>query len=396
MLHLGLTLLLATPSANLTLAPCGPEMPGAECGSYTVFENRATKAGRTIGLKVVVLRAKGPEKRNDPVFFLAGGPGEAATGLAAGMAQDLAGLLQHHDFVFVDQRGTGGSHALSCRLFDPADPQSALGDFFPLEAVRACRTELEKDADLTHYTTSAAMADLDEVRAALGYSTIDLVGGSYGTRAALVYLREHGEHVRTAFLQGVVPPSKPVPAHFARDAQRALDLVLADCAAEAACRGAFPALASEVKSVLGGLARGPAEAHILDPVTGEPRTVRLSRDMVDEVLRYLMYNSGTAGLIPVLIHEVPPGGQIVGSLGTGLYLSITCAEDVPFVDAPAAEAEAHGTFLGDYRLVQQKRACTLWPRAPVPANFPAPVQSNVPVLLFSGQMDPTTPPSNAE
>jgi pimeloyl-ACP methyl ester carboxylesterase len=382
-------------------------MPGAECGTYTVFENRTTRTGRTIGLKVVVLRARGPERRSDAVFFLAGGPGEGATGQAGGMADEFKKLLQHHDFVFVDQRGTGGSHQLPCRLFDPKDPQSALGDFFPPEAIRTCRSVLEKDADLTQYTTPIAMADLDEVRGALGYDRINLVGGSYGTRAALVYLREHGDRARTALLMGVLPTSEPVPAHIARDSQQALDNVLADCAAELACGRAFPDLRGEVQAVLEKLEKGPAEARILEPTSGEPRTVHLSRDLVDEALRYLMYNSGTAGLIPALVHEAARDDfdplaefalfgrlQIVGSLGTGLYLCITCAEDVPFVDPAVAEEEAKGTFLGDYRLVQQRRACALWPRAAIPSSYLSPVASNVPVLLLSGQMDPVTPPSN--
>src|SRR5262249_31325037 len=143
-----------------------------------------------------------------------GGPGDGATGMAAGAAAMFGGILKHRDLVFVDQRGTGASHGLRCDLYDPADPQSALGDFFPPEAVKRCRLELEKDTDLTQYTTSIAMADIDEVRNALGYDHVNLWGGSYGTRAALVYLREHAEHVRTATLMGVLPPTDPVPLHF--------------------------------------------------------------------------------------------------------------------------------------------------------------------------------------
>ncbi len=407
MLSLAVTLLLAAPAAppKLALAACGPALPGAQCGTYEVFENRAAKVGRKIGLKVVVLPASGPDRQPDPLFFFAGGPGDAATRMAGGAAQMFGGILKHHDLVFVDQRGTGASHGLMCALYGP-DAQSALGDFFPPEAVTRCRAGLEKDADLTQFTTSIAMADIDDVRTALGYDKINLWGGSYGTRAALVYLREHGDHVRTATLMGIAPTTDPMPLHFARDAQRALDGVVADCAADAACHAAFPELASEVKAVFASLAKGPASAQILDSESGESRTVHLSRDLVAEAVRYLMYESGSAAMIPALVHEAAHGDfsalaefalfwrrQIVTGLGSGLYFSITCAEDLPWIKAADAEREAQGTFLGDYRWVQQQRACTLWPQAKVPASYLTPVKSAAPVLILSGQWDPTTPPA---
>lgn len=396
---------------RLALTSCEiPGFPGkAQCATYEVFENRAARTGRKIGLKLVVLPAAGPGRAPDPLFFFAGGPGDAATRMAAGLARAFAEVLKRHDIVLVDQRGTGGSHGLHCELFDRADLQGFLGDFFPPEAVKKCRAELEKDADLTQYTTSIAMDDIDDVRAALGYERINLWGGSYGTRAALVYLRRHGEHVRTATLMGVAPTTDPMPLHFARDAQRALDGVLADCEAEAACGAAFPKLKAEVAAVFERLGKGPASVEVLHPQTGEPKTVRLSRDLVAEALRYLMYSSGTAGLIPALLHRAAQGDfgplaefalfgrqAIVGGLGTGLYLSITCAEDLPWIQPLEGEREARGTFLGDYRLVQQRRACALWPQAKVPPSDLAPVEAKAPVLILSGQWDPATPPALGE
>jgi pimeloyl-ACP methyl ester carboxylesterase len=398
----------ATPTApGLSLAPCGPALPGAQCGTYEVFEDREAKAGRKIGLKLVVLKAQDPDRAPDPVFFFAGGPGDAATRMAAGLPEEFAEVLKRHDIVLVDQRGSGASHPLNCDLFLPRDdPQAYLGDFFPPEGVKGCRAQLEKDADLTQYTTSIAMDDIDDVRAALGYERINLWGGSYGTRAALVYMRQHPERVRTATLMGVAPTSDPIPLRFARDAQRALDGIVSECVAEAACRAAFPDLATELAKVLERLSRAPVKAEILHPQTGEARTVTLSRDLVNEALRYLMYESSSAGLIPVLIHQAAQGNfdafaefalfgrqRVVGSLGTGLYLSITCAEDLPWIKPGVGEREAAGTFLGDYRLAQQRRACSLWPQARVPAAFLESVRSTAPTLILSGQWDPATPPA---
>jgi pimeloyl-ACP methyl ester carboxylesterase len=401
--------LAAADVPRLELQPCqAPGLREARCGTYEVWEDRARRAGRKIGLKVVVVPATGSERRPDPLVFINGGPGESATQAAAGLAHEFAKVLEHRDLLLVDQRGTGGSNPLDCTLYGP-DLQSFLGDFLPQEAVRRCRAELERKADLALYTTSAAMDDLEEVRAALAYPAVNLLGASYGTRAALVFMRRHPESVRTAALQGVDPPSYPMPLDFARDAQRALDGVVGECAAEVGCATAFPRLPAEVKAVFATLERGAVRAEILDPQTGDMTQVTLSRDLVAEAIRYLLYESAGASMIPVLVHQAAGGDfgplaefalfgrrEIVSSGSTGLYLSVTCAEDLPRIAPGEGERAATGTFLADYRLRQQRSACEIWPRMTAPAGFGEPVAAPTPTLLLSGQWDPVTPPSQAD
>jgi pimeloyl-ACP methyl ester carboxylesterase len=401
--------LAAATAPRLELAPCEP--PGlkqARCGRYEVWEDRARRSGRKIGLKVVVVPATGPDRQPDPFVFLNGGPGESATAAAAGLAHAFAKILARRDFLLVDQRGTGGSNPLDCTLYGP-ELQSFLGDFFPAETTRRCRPELEAKADLSLYTTSIAMDDLEEVRVALGYPALNLFGGSYGTRASLEFMRRHPGSVRTATLHGVAPPSFPMPLNFARDAQRALDGVLAVCAAEPGCAAAFPSLPAEAKAVIATLERGPVRTEILDPQSGEATTVALSRDLAAEAIRYLLYQSGSASMIPVVVHQAAQGDfgplaefaafgrrAIVSSGATGMYLSVTCAEDLPRIAPGEGERLAAGTFLADYRLRQQRRACEIWPAMSPAAGFAEPVASQAPTLLLSGEWDPVTPPSQAE
>src|ERR1043166_2668990 len=166
----------------------------AKCGTLEVYEDRAAQKGRKINLNIVVLPATTAQREPDPFFYFAGGPGSASTEDAAGIAQAFAKIREHRDLVFVDQRGTGRSNPLNCDLFNPNDPQSYLGYFFPLDDVRKCRTELESKADLKLYVTTIAMDDIDDARAALGYDRINIFGASYGTRAALTYLKRHPQH----------------------------------------------------------------------------------------------------------------------------------------------------------------------------------------------------------
>lgn len=198
MLVLGATVVapFAAAQPELDLEDCrldGVSVP-ARCGTLTVFEDRAAATGRTIDLEIVVLPAVSDNPEPDPLFFLAGGPGQAATDLAGPMLPLLSEVRRTRDLVFVDQRGTGGSGRMTCAFFESdADEQTAGEslqiDALPLDDLRECLAEVETAADPRQYTTPVAMDDLDDVRAALGYETINLYGGSYGTRAGLIYLR---------------------------------------------------------------------------------------------------------------------------------------------------------------------------------------------------------------
>lgn len=254
------------PTARLALAPC--KLPGvdreARCGTLEVFENRATRQGRRIGLRVAVLPALGATPAPDPLFILVGGPGQSAIAPAQAFTSIFAGVLADRDIVLVDQRGTGGSNPLDCPLSgSDDDPQGYMDDMLPVAPLRECLRRLAADPAL--YTTPIAVDDLDDVRAALGYERINLYGSSYGTRAALVYMRSYPRHVRSAVLRGIVPTNMKVPLYYARDTQRALGLLFDECAADAACRRAFPDLPAKLAAAEERLKRGPVSVDVTLP-----------------------------------------------------------------------------------------------------------------------------------
>jgi pimeloyl-ACP methyl ester carboxylesterase len=401
--------------ASASLKPCevggsnGAPREQVRCGTFEVFENRQSQSGRKIALKIIVFPATGKDKAPDPLFYIPGGPGSSATEDAPFVAPEFAKIREHRDLVFVDQRGTGGSHPLNCDLFKPGEPSSYLGDYFPLDEVRKCREQLEPKADLELYTTPIAMNDLDDVRSALGYTRINIIGGSYGTRAAQVYLKLHPDRVRAVVLHGVSPTNQFMPRDFPQHTQRALEGVIAECAADDACHVAFPNLDSEVKSVLARLIRGPVEVEIKSQRASESVRVSLSRDLVAEAIRYMLYQPGAASRIPLFIHLAAQGKftplaeaalsyrqEIVATGSNGMYLSVTCAEDLPAIKPGEGERNGVNTFLGDYRLRQQRAACALWRRAKIPNNYAEPTRSEVPVLILTGQWDPVTPPVYGE
>ena len=396
---------------QLTLNDCQPQgVKGpAKCGTLEVYENRATKKGRMISLNILVLPATGDKREPDPWVYFSGGPGSAATEDAGGIADIFKRIREHRDLLFVDQRGTGKSHPLDCSLYDPNDLQSYLGYFFPLEDIRKCRPELEAQADLTLYTTDIAIDDMDEVRAALGYERMNLFGGSYGTRAALTYLKRYPKRVRTATLQGVSPANQYMPSDFPLGNERALQGILAECAADEACHTAFPDLKDETKSLLAQLIKGPVDVEVQKPNSKDRVHVKLSRDLAAEAIRYMLYNPVAASRVPLTIHLAAQGNFaplteaaigyrrfLVGTGSNGMYLSVTCAEDLPWIKPGEGERMAANTFLGDYRLRQQRELCALWPRATIAKDYGDPVRSDVPVLILTGELDPVTPPSNGD
>ncbi len=399
-------------AARIDLQPCDIRgVPGGgRCGTYEVYENRATRTGRKIALNILVVPAIGVPAKAEPIFWFEGGPGGASTQAAGPVTQNyLRGLRSDHDIVFVDQRGTGASNPLQCDDIgeNVSNLDGFFGKLFPVKLIRACRQKLEAVADLTQYTTTVAADDLDEVRGTLGYSTINLAGSSYGTTAALVYVRRHPDRVRAAFLVGVATPGFRLPLPFAKAAQNAFDRMAADCATDDVCHTAFPKLTEEFAVVLGRFDHGPIVVSMLDPATEKPRPVTLESESFVEHLRVMLYSTFGARFVPALVHQAYLGNflpfqtmaarfNIGGGLARGMYFSVTCSEDVPFISEADIAAQTQGTFLGDRRVRAHIAACAEWPKASVPKTFADPVTSNVPVVFFSGEADGSTPPWIAE
>jgi pimeloyl-ACP methyl ester carboxylesterase len=395
------------PGGLAKLKPC--RLAGMDeelfCGKLTVFENRETRSGRTIDLNIVVLPAFDQKTKAEPLFDLAGGPGASSAERADFYAGPGKVYRRRHDVVCVDQRGTGKSNRLS--IPREKTPSYYLSEMFPVDYVKQMRQALENRADLTKYTTSIAMDDLDDVRAWLGYDRINLFGASYGTQAALDYMRRHPEHVRSAILLGVAPTDLKVPLHHSESAARAMDLLLGECERDARCHAAFPQIRDDWNNVLAQLEKQAARVEYSPPGKAAPTTVEIQRGVFGEKIRTWMYDRDKAARIPLIVHRAAQGDfaaflqQAIGPsipdfVADGMYLSVTCAEDVPFINQEEAAKLTAGNPFGNYRVFQQTRACGMWPRGEIPTDFLEPVRSNAPVLIFSGNMDPVTPPKYGE
>jgi pimeloyl-ACP methyl ester carboxylesterase len=400
---------LASAAPAAPLAPC--RLPGVEheavCGRITRPLDPARADGPQIDVHYAVLPALARRKKPDPVFFFAGGPGQSAMSLAGPLSRLMARLANRRDIVLIDQRGTGRSAPLVCEAPNPAQPMRDLVDpERQRERLAACLARLQRlpHGDLRQYTTSIAMADADAVRQALGAEQVNLVGGSYGTRAVLEYQRQFPQAVRRAVIDGVAPPDMVLPASFAPDAQAAFDLLVQACAREPACATRYPALHVQWRLMLIGLPRDVALPH---PVTGQLEHLTLTPEMAAGLMRLALYSPTLASALPMAIDEAAQGhfGALFGlaaamtgrrsatDLAEGMHFSVICAEDMPRL-AQAADAPAPDFGLGFEQTYRD--ACATWPRGQVPQAFytvpPAPAAT----LVLSGGIDPVTPPRHGE
>src|SRR5215210_893395 len=301
----------APPAPKLELKPCTTISglpPEARCGTYEVWENRAAKSGRKIPLRVAVIPAQGSDRLPDALTFFGGGPGESNVASAPEVLDLFRALRQRRDILLVDFRGTGGSGGLFCpEMQGSAGIQGLLDSYYPPDKVKACAERLAKTADFSQYTNDTSVDDVDAVRAVLGYPRLDIYGGSGGSRTALVYLRRHPGAVRTATISGVAPPDELGPFAMARYAQRALDGLIAECEADAACRGAFPRLRDDVAAVLQRAEKDPVVVTVTDGETGTPVEMRLTRNGVAQTLRYMLYRPLSASMLPLSVHLAAQG-----------------------------------------------------------------------------------------
>jgi pimeloyl-ACP methyl ester carboxylesterase len=391
---------------TLELTPC--RLDGgrdARCGTLTVFEDRAAGAGRTIDLGIAVIPATGSEPAADPLFLLAGGPGQAAIEAFGPVVGLFSDVLEERDIVLVDQRGTGQSNPLACENLDDESLPADLPDEQVVMLMDDCRRTLEQNADLSLYTTDLAMQDLDDVRAALGYEQINLYGASYGTRAALEYMRRFPDRVRTAVLDAVAGPELLLFDQMPVDGQRALDLLLERCAAEDDCRAAFPDVAAEYAALLDRLDT-PERITVPHPLTNEPIELTLTRERLSQYVFNILYSAEFQSLLPLLIHQAYATGDFAPLVvqavaindSTGLYpgllYAVACSEDVPLIDLEASRARQEAT---DFAPFADRAAaiCDTWPQAAVAPDFRDPLVSDIPTLLLSGDADPVTPPAYA-
>ena len=386
----------------------GPSSQGinARCGKLVRPENPAEPDGATIELRVAVVPALDLDPQPDPVVPIAGGPGGSTIEMYANQRAAFESLRRTRDILLVDQRGTGESSLLACQ----ADEELIQGAFSVELTTRLTRECLEAlPHDPRYFTTSVAVRDLEAVREALGYPSLNLYGVSYGTRVAQHYARRYPDTTRSLVIDGVVPAGLALGPDIALESQRALDEVFARCEEQPSCNDAFPGLADTLDRVLGELANNPVDIVLPGPISGRPAELTVNDATLAVAIRLFLYDPNSIALLPLMIDEAGKGNlvplssafQMVAeslgeSMAAGMHNSVVCTEDVPFyreddIDRAALDA----SYMGPDQLRALEAICSVWPRGVIDDDLREPLEYSGPVLLLSGDADPITPPDYA-
>ena len=360
-----------------------------------------SKGETKLQLHVTVAKAYRETAKLDPMFVLAGGPGQAGSSIVRLLDVAFRKLRATRDIVFLDQRGTGFSGKLTCERLQQADDVSETEQD---KLLKECLTMLRKPYE--HYNTANAARDIDEVRKALGYEVINIWGGSYGTRLAQVYQNMFPKNVRAMILDGVAAPDQILGA-WGADAQAALDAMFARCSREKTCSHVFPELREQFYALLLRVRAANVPLTFQHPRTGKIIQSELTSRMFVENVRIALYSPDFTARLPYVIQQAHQNNWLpfvslmytnsdwsTDAMAIGLTLSVICAEDMPKLTQKTIEEEKTNSFLSGLQV-------TVWPRwceyLNVPSALPSPpAQIDAPVLLLSGALDPVTPPHCAE
>lgn len=397
------------------------------CGYVIVAEKHADPGGKTIKLPVAVIKAISPTPAAEPIVLLAGGPGQSGQTFASISDPVLpfyGAVAAKNDVIFFDQRGTGKAEpSLQCpellegsryRLKEPLlRAFSAESDF--VAQMNACRERLVgRGIDLSAYTTSENAADVNDVRIALGYGKINIIGASYGSELGLAVGRDWGQFVRTNNLVSLVPMQTPWYFEPPQSFDLAVKALATDCAANVACNAANPNLLANFQRVANALNVTPVILTLRDPQSGRVLAqLPLTGDDFVNVMFQLFYVTQFVPFFPDMITRAASGnfvwlesllplilGDGSDGLALGMHFSVVCSKDPSQAKLNAALA-ANATILPEIRRALEPgtrdyyEICTNWPSKDADPQGATPASFDLPTTLVSGQFDPITPPKYA-
>lgn len=407
------------------MAPSG----GTDCGYVVVAQSRSGDVpGGEVRLAYMRIRAVG-EATREPLFMLAGGPGKSIVTddtLLLFRPELLGPVLATRDIVLMEQRGTFRSRpSLDCpevhgvaldALTAGMDPESAraLGQ----DRIGACiARHRAAGVDFASYNNVESAADVDDVRAALGYDRIVYYGSSYATLLGGYVMRAFPESLAAVILDGTdTQANRSWIENRALNAQWGIDNLTRLCADQQGCAGTFdiPALLEEALDLFD---EGPITVSVpLPDGAGEAAEVQVTvtdGDLAQQIYALQTSKYGVSAL-PIELQQLVAGGrEALGSVlaeagvaaavaapdGTEIdNVSLMHAAMVCSDDAVRSIDEIRTEGAGRYAMLFARTAgavyvdlCRLVDVPQLPDSFDVDVETDVPVLILSGGLDVQTP-----
>lgn len=408
---------------------CPTDMPtnvDYECGIVVVPEDRANPDAGDVRLQVAILRH--PERaHDDPIIYLEGGPGGstfAQLSLAYGLIFRDIHLASGRDLIVFDQRGVGQS---SPQLTCPEVNRMALNTLdyryqgedltasgvseLIAQATVECGERLQGEVNLAMYTTSENARDVNDIRIALDYDQVNLWGISYGSKLALIAMRQHPEAIRSALIDAILPPQLDFIATLPGYVDRAFNVLFDRCEADSACNEAYPNLRDVFWNLYERLEAEPLRLNTINPSTAQPvRDVVFDGVGLTSYLFTLLYQTDVLPYLPQFIYALDAGDyrtaevfiqislQQLELVTLGMNVTFQCQDEIPFVDVELAreQFEAFSRLGLEYSLtgLLALEYCDAFAMGDVDPSANEAVVSDIPTLIMSGEFDPITPPIN--
>jgi pimeloyl-ACP methyl ester carboxylesterase len=375
-----------------------------ECGWLTVPESRNRPLGRTVRLNVVVARPANTSGA-PPVVFLSGGPGQSG----APVRWNPGLIATARDLIYFDQRGTGTSQPALCPEFsdDYSDtrnsnaPENWGERMRPL--IRRCVESLRAQGiDAETYNTTTSAQDVADLRRALGYEKWIVRGGSYGTRLAQEIMRTDPLGVHAAVMIAPAPAGRQGEAlEWRLSIQHTLERLFAACTADPACHTAFPDPEADFYALWESLNREPIHTVAAN---GQDTVVLRGDRLVNSLVR--LFDGGTFhARIPFLLHELRRGDRVraarelapnvANNSGVAVALNrlVNCYESSGLRQGVVDSVNT--VPKPPFRMKLDAEACTLWRSRFASDAENAPVRSDIPTLIITGEYDMRTTAEDA-
>ncbi|GAB4430917.1 MAG: hypothetical protein Fur0044_28570 [Anaerolineae bacterium] len=394
-----------------------PGSLGFKCGYVTVPEQHRAPSGPTIRLAVAILPSTAENPAPDPLFMAQGGPGGSSLELFPLFMLNNP-IREERDIVIFDQRGTLYSKPnLLCPELDKLTKETLAldlskeeGEKLSLAAYQACGDRLTGEGiNLAAYNSLENAADVNAVRAALGYDQINFYGVSYGTLLGLHTMRDFPEILRSVVLDAVVPAQGSFLNQTARSASRAFQEAIQLCADDPDCNTAYPDLENVIFEVMGRLNEEPVTVPVTDPETGQTYQTLVNGDLFLNTLFLALYDPSQLPIFPTIVYNTRAGDYDLLSrllpllifqptVSVGMYQTVVCAEETNFDPArmPIEGVRPELATLMRDSNESLFKVCDLWQIPKLGPQANEPVVSDVPTLLLSGRFDPITPAAFAE
>lgn len=371
-----------------------PGASGFECATLVVPLDHGAQASGSLRLAVGYAGSAGAPR--GVLLFLTGGPGQPGIPFLPRVQSRLGPDLRGYRLVMFDQRGTGAG-ALKCSVLQAVAGASDLV-VPPPGAIQACATAIGPSR--RYYTTSETAADIDALRKAFGVSKLTLDGVSYGTFVAERYALAYPHNIARLVLDSVVPQQGVDGTYLA--ALQATARVLRSACAEQHC-GFDPA--RDVATIVSTQHDGP---ELLDALVAESVGFPSFAGVLGVIHAAAQGNLGPLNRFFAAVHRGDAAPAV--ALSQGLHEAALCAELAPPWD-PASSSAARSLTVtraaahltrGDLYPWDRATAvgnglavgCEQWAAAKPPAVPTGNVSGDlprVPVLLFSGERDLSTP-----